>query len=309
MLRSRAILSLLALSAALLASCSAGSGRTGADPRAGAEARNAVPLVAVSILPQAEFVRRIAGDRFRVIVLVGPGQSPHSYEPSPRQLAELGRAAVWFTLGLEFEHALESRITALYPGLRVVDISAGIQRRPLEAHSDEAGAEGDSHPDEGLDPHTWLGRDEAKAELSRIRETLADIDPAGAALFTANHGRFVAEIDGVFEGLARDLAPLAGSPVFVYHPAFGYFLDEFGIIQEAVETGGKEPTQKHLAELVGRARAEGAKLIFVQAQFPTAAASSLAKAIGGVVQPLDDLAPDWLANIGRMGEALRKTLR
>ena len=58
--------------------------------------------------------------------------------------------------------------------------------------------------------------------------------------------------------------------------------------------------------LVERARSEGARAIFAQAQFPTAAARSLAAAIGGVVEPLDDLAPDWLANLRRMGEALRK---
>jgi len=86
-------------------------------------------------------------------------------------------------------------------------------------------------------------------------------------------------------------------------------MDEFGIEQVAVETGGKEPTQKGLSALVARAKAEKAAAVFVQAQFPTAAARSLASSIGAAVVPIDDLAPDWLSNLARMGEALLKAAR
>ncbi len=62
--------------------------------------------MAVSILPQTWFVARIAGERARTVVLVGPGQSPHSYEPSPRQMRELSQAGVWVLSGAEFEISL-----------------------------------------------------------------------------------------------------------------------------------------------------------------------------------------------------------
>jgi zinc transport system substrate-binding protein len=35
------------------------------------------PLLALSILPQMWFAQRLAGDRVRTLVLVGPGQNPH----------------------------------------------------------------------------------------------------------------------------------------------------------------------------------------------------------------------------------------
>jgi zinc transport system substrate-binding protein len=92
----------------------------------------------------------------------------------------------------------------------------------------------------------------------------------------------------------------------VYHPAFGYFLDEFGIIQEAVETGGKEPTPRQLGRLIEKARAEKVKVIFVQAQFPAESARTAAAAAGAELVSLDPLAPDWLANISVMGEALKR---
>ena len=56
------------------------------------QARESAPVIAVSILPQGYLLGRIAGDRVRPLVLVGAGQSPHAYEPTPRQMAELSAA-------------------------------------------------------------------------------------------------------------------------------------------------------------------------------------------------------------------------
>jgi len=274
------------------------------------------PVVAVSIPPQAYFVERIAGGRVATLTIVGPGQSPHSYEPSPRQMAELAKARVWFTIGVDFEKALKPRITATLPGLLLADAARGVVYRTLEAHEDgeegqgrENGRHDDDEEDGGPDPHVWLGRQAAKIQAAIVRDELSLVDPAGKAVFAANHDALVRDVDAVFDRLARDLAPLRGKPVFVYHPAFGYFLDEFGILQVAVETGGKEPTQKGIAELAARAKREGARTIFVQKQFPARAAAVLAKSLGGAVAPLDPLAGDWLANLERMGDALRKAAR
>jgi len=270
------------------------------------------PLVVVSILPQAEFVTRIAGDAVKVMVLVGPGASPHSYEPTPRQMADLSTARLWFTIGVDFEHGLVPKVSRLYPSLSLVDTTRDIVYRPLGAHEhDEAMEEAEAHEDEHdetLDPHVWLGQEAVKAQLGAMLEALAALVPADAPAFRKNHADFIAEIDLVFAGLRKDLAPLAGRRVFVFHPSFGYFFDSFGIVQEAVEVGGKEPTQKALAELIDRARAERASVIFVQKQFSTTAARTVAQAIGGSVVEIDPLAPEWLKNIKTMGFALRRAL-
>lgn len=260
--------------------------------------------IVVSVLPQSYFVQRIAGDRAKVITLVGPGKDPHSYEPTPRQMVDLSAAAIWFTVGVEFEHGLQPKIASMYPSLRIIDSAAGIVRRPLEAHDG-----GEDHEDEGLDPHVWLGRDESLHLATIVRDALTALDPAGASFYRQNYDALSRDVEAVFKGLARELEPLRGRAVFVYHPAFGYFLDEFGIIQKAVETGGKEPTQRGLAALAEEAKKEGTKVLFVQAQFPTTAARTLAAAMGGVVVPLDPLAADWLGNIRRMGDALKKAAK
>ena len=259
------------------------------------------PLIAVSIMPQEWFVSRIGGERARALVLVGPGQNPHSYEPRPKQMNGLAQAGAWILSGTEFEITLRPKIEKLFPALSVIDGTAGVTLRSLDAHDDEDGVD-DEHG--AVDRHTWLGREPARILAAHIRDTLSSLDPAGSPFYAENYADLVRDIEAEFADLRRELAPLMGGVVFVYHPSFGYFLDEFGIRQQAVETGGKSPGPRELSRLIELARQERPAAIFVQAQFPHSAAKTVADAVGAVTVSLDPLAPDWLANIRRMGAAL-----
>ncbi|MDR2369857.1 MAG: zinc ABC transporter substrate-binding protein [Treponema sp.] len=259
-----------------------------------------IPVIAVSILPQSWFVSRIAGDRARTLVLAGQGQNPHNYEPAPKQIASLGEAAAWILSGTEFEIALRGKIEALFPGLRIVDGTRGLVFRLMEDADD-----GGEH---NIDRHTWLGEAPAKILAGHVRDLLVDIDPDNAEFYRENYADLVADIEDVFDGLREELAPLRGRSVFVYHPSFGYFLDEFGIKQEAVETGGKEPGPRELNILIEKAKREKAAAIFVQSQFPVSAAAAAAGAAGAEIILLDPLDADWIGNIRRMGDALKKAL-
>lgn len=269
------------------------------------------PLIAVSILPQRYFINRIAGNTVRTLVLVGPGQDPHSYEPTPKQMADLAVSKAWVRSNTDFEIALTPKIKNLYPSLMVVDGTEGVVFRPLEAHHDEGEAATDQSSAGGIniDRHTWLGHSNAKIMATHIKDTLVTLFPKNKDLYETNYRAFIADMDREFAALKTELAPLKGRTVFVYHPAFGYFLDEFGIHQEAVEVGGKEPTAKELSVLIEKARTDKVAAIFVQAQFPVAAAKTVAQAVGAQVLPLDPLAEDWLSNIDRMGKALAKALQ
>lgn len=298
-----------------------GGGKTEKGAAKEAKVESEKPLVAVSILPQSYFVKRIGEQTVSVMTVVGPGQSPHTYEPTPRQMEELSRARVWIHLATEFDDRLKPKLKTLYPNLSIVDGTAGVSFRKLEEHEHEGEHAGqgekqgqekkaESHGHElEKDRHTWLGRDPAKILATHVRDALIRINPQEADRYRRNHQALVTEIDSIFESLKKELAPLKGQRVYVYHPAFGYFLDEFGIIQEAVETGGKEPNPQTLAKLVERAKEDKVKVIFVQAQFPTQAAQTLAAQLKAEVLPLNPLAEDWLENIRRMGEALKRAAR
>jgi zinc transport system substrate-binding protein len=261
------------------------------------------PVLALSILPQSYFAARIAGDRVRIMVLVGPGQNPHDYEPSPKQMADLAAAKVWILSGTEFEISLQPKLEAIFPDLVIIDGTQGVRFRLMEAPEDGDGKD----PGDAIDRHTWLGHKPARIMAGHIQDALITMDAGNEAMYRQNYRELITDMDREFGILRKKLSPLRGKVVFVYHPAFGYFLDEFGIIQEAVETGGKEPTPRALNSLIERAKKEKAAAIFVQAQFPVNTAKTVAASAGAVLATLDPLAPDWLANIRSMGEILSKT--
>ena len=294
-------------------------GLVAGSPPAGATQARKLKIV-VSILPQAYFVERIGGERVEVDVLVGPGQSPHAWEPTPRQVEGLARAQVYFRIGIDFENTLVPRIEKMFRHLRIVDTRQNVPLRSMTADELAAGeAEGGHEHSEacahgtgsttapaGLpDPHIWLSPLLAKIQAQTICDALVELDPEHAEEYRSNLAAFHSDLDRVHARIAEVLAPLKGRPVFVYHPAFGYFTDAYGLRQVPVEMGGKEPTARQLAALIEKAKATGAKVIFVQPQFPTKSATAVAQAIGGAVVPIDDLARDYLRNLEELADRIK----
>jgi zinc transport system substrate-binding protein len=258
-------------------------------------------LLAVSIPPQQWFVSQIGAQKVQSITLAGPGQNHHNYEPGPKQIQSLASARAWILSGAEFEISFLPKAAAVFPNLLIVDGTEGVHFRTMEDHDHG----GHDHSPLEIDRHTWLGREPAKIMAAHIRDTLSLIDSENKAFYRENCEALVNLIDKEFDRLKIELAPLEGKSVFVYHPSFGYFLDEFGIFQEAVEEGGKEPSPRQLNNLLAKLNEEKPTAIFVQAQFPVNAAKTLAAAAGAELIELDPLAEDWLANIRLMGATLK----
>lgn len=262
------------------------------------------PIAFVSIGPQRYLVQSIAGSRIRVEVLVQPGQDPHTFEPTPKQMAQLSRGRLYFRIGVAFERSLIPRIRSSNPQLKIIDTQAGIELREIE----EGNHEGEDHDEHGLDPHTWLSPLLAKRQAQIIRDALIEADPGGREEYEAGYRNLAAELGSLHEEIAAALAPFRGEEIFVYHPAYGYFTDEYGLRQVAVETGGSEPSAQQLARLIERARERQVRIIFVQPQFSRTGAEAVAEAIGGVVVPLDPLAEDYVENLREMARKIAEAL-
>lgn len=266
--------------------------------------------VFVSTLPQRYFVERIAGDRARISVLVPAGSSPATYDPTPRQVNAIGDADVWFRIGVPFENGFYPEIRDNLPDLRIVDTREGIELRQIEEHVHENEGddhtEDDHHDDGGSpDPHIWLGPEEVKQQAATLRDTLVSIDPDNSDAYEQGYAAFAEDIDELEAELETTLEPLRGESFFVYHPAFGYLLDGYGIEQVAIETGGVEPTPQQMRELIRHGQAEGVRVVFVQPEFSQTAARRVAEALDAEVIEVNPLAPDWLTNMRRIGERIR----
>jgi len=283
------------LPAALLAVCLGGCARRSEAPPADSR----IPVF-VSVPPMRYLAARVGGSRARVEVLVQPGQDPHTFEPTPRQMSLLAQARLFVRVGVDFENGLVPRLGEIAPGLRVVDSREGIALRRIDAHDD--GHEGD-------DPHVWMDPLLALRQARTMREALIALDPAGRQDYERGYAALAEELEALHAEIAAALAPYRGRELFVFHPAFGYFADAYGLRQVAVETGGKEPSARQLAALIEQARARQVRVIFVQPQFSQTGAQAVAEAIGGAVVPLDDLAADYLANLARAADTIREALR
>ncbi|MBK1720861.1 metal ABC transporter solute-binding protein, Zn/Mn family [Thiocystis violacea] len=268
--------------------------------------------VFVTILPEQTFVERVGGPHVAVEALVRPGFSPHAYEPTPNQITHLAKADVYFGIGLPFESAWKTRIRAVNPEIHFVDLSEGIRHRQLEAHDDDprdAHADHHDHASSEQDPHLWTSPPLVIDMAERIAATLAAIDPAHAADYAARLAGFKAELDQLDHDIRAELAGLSHRRFMVYHPAWGYFADTYGLTQIPIEAEGKEPGPQQLTTLIDQARREDVRVIFVQPQFAKKAAEQIAREIGGRVEVVDNLAPDYIATMRKVAALIASANR
>ncbi|NMB46435.1 MAG: zinc ABC transporter solute-binding protein [Firmicutes bacterium] len=260
--------------------------------------------VFVSILPQKYFVERIARSNVKVSVMVRPGADPVTYEPSPRQMAELAHAKAYFRIGVPFEEAWLDRMQKNHPRLLVVDTRKGIPLKALSGHHHHSGLDQPVLPEMVMDPHIWLSPRLAKRQAETICKTLIALDPAHQGDYQRDCAQFLQELDAVDQEIRWILKDAQGGKFMVFHPAWGYFADEYGLEQIPIEVEGKEPSAKELARTIDLARQQGIRLIYVQSQFSTKPAETIAKAIGGQIVQLDPLAEDYLTNLLAMAKAI-----
>ncbi len=274
----------------------------------------AEPLrIFVSIAPQAWLAKKIGGERLDIGVLVEPGQDLHTFDPSPHQMARLAKAQAYFRIGVPFEKHLVERISATATDLRVVDTTAGLELRSLSPR--ELGSHGHNHGHDHAhgagepDPHIWLDPRLALAAADHMAQALQRLDPAHAARYARGMEELRSELLALHSKLADLLAPLQGEEMFVYHPAFGYFADAYGLTQVAVEVGGSEPGARRIADLIREAEKKEVRVLFVQPQFSRKSAEAIAQAIGARVVPLDPMARDYAANLLERAQTVRQALQ
>jgi len=262
--------------------------------------------VFVSILPQKYFVERIGGSRVDVHVMVQPGHSPETYEPTPQQMAELSRASLYLTVGVPFEKVWLDRIKSLNPQLRVIDTSQRIKRRHMETHT---GSEQGGRRHDTLDPHIWTSPRLVMVQARTICSGLVDVDPENEEYYQRNLKDFLKDLSSLDERMQAAFKDVRERRFMVFHPAWGYLADEYGLEQIPVEIEGKKPGARALFRVIDIAKREGIKVVFVQPQFSTKSAEAIAQAIGGRVVVIDPLAEDYLTNMRQVTETLVEVLR
>lgn len=261
--------------------------------------------VTVSIIPQKVLVQRIAGDLVDVQLLVQPGQSPATYEPTPRQMMDLSKAQLYYRIGVPFEDIWMRSIQNTFPTLPILDARDGIELREMEvAGNGHDHGHSHVHEDGGFDPHIWLSPPLIKIMALGLRDKLIELDPSNSNVYVKNHSEFAESLDLLDADIRKTLGKLNTRKFMVYHPSWGYFADTYGLQQIPIESEGKEPGAKALAHLIENAKKNHIGAIFVQKQFSQHQARAVASAIGSKVVVIDPLSVDYPENLLEASRAM-----
>ncbi|MCX7816396.1 MAG: zinc ABC transporter substrate-binding protein [Syntrophales bacterium] len=267
-------------------------------------AERKVVRVVTSIPPHAYVAERIGGKFVHADVLIDEGKSPHSWEPTPTRVAKLSQADVFFTLNLPEERILLGKIKKLHGTLRYVDLQRGVNFRCLDRGIDVEKKELACV----IDPHTWLSPKNMAIQAGIICDTLVSMYGEHTDYFRRNLKAFLADLEEVNSMVTHILAPFKGKKIYVFHPAFGYFTDTYGLFQVPIQAEGKEPGPRTLSIIVHQAKREGVKVIFIQPQFSVKNAQAIARAIGGEVFSINPLSKNYIANLEIMARTIAKGL-
>lgn len=255
------------------------------------EALNKKTIISVSILPQKYFIEKLAGDNVDINVLIPPGASPATYEPTLTQLTKLVQSNVYMKIGyIGFELSWMDRILSVNPDMKIIDLSSGIETILQESNTQE---KHHGHAHGGVDPHIWMSAVNAKIIAENIYQELILLLPHKKDSLKIRYMKLEEELDSLHLLLSNGLKELNQRSFLIYHPALTYFARDYGLYQYALEIEGKTPSPAHLKKIIDLGREKNINSIFIQTQFDRRNAEILAAEINAEIIPFDPLDEEW----------------
>lgn len=244
----------------------------------------------VSIPPQKYLVERIGGERVNVTVMIKPGYSPETYDPSPRQITALSTAHIYFQIGVPFETQWMHAISSQNPDMLVVDtcLCAGRYQQ---------------------DPHIWTSPANAKRIAALIKDALIRKVPGSASFYEANYQSLIHDLDELDRDIRAGLSHVRTGYFIVSHASWGYYADDYGLTQLALESNGIQKGPRGMMELINIARREGIHTLFIQKQHPTAAAYTLANELDARAVVIDPLEENYIENLRHVSALIAEATR
>ncbi|SIN94013.1 zinc ABC transporter substrate-binding protein ZnuA [Salinivibrio sp. ES.052] len=244
--------------------------------------------VMTSIKPLQLIAAGLIAEDDHLSVLLPPGASPHSYALKPSDIRALNQADVTIWVGPELELFL-SKLLADQPSALTLTQVEGLPLRHYDGGHDHHGHD---HGDHNIDPHLWLGPDVTRVAARAITEALIDATPNKADQYRANLNRFNVQIEQAMAEIESELSARTQSGYFVFHDAYGYFEDAFGLEKTGHFT--VDPSQKPGAKTLVTIRRgllnHDATCIFTEPQFNPALIEAVTRHNDVNVLELDPLA-------------------
>ncbi len=256
-------------------------------------------------------MKNVAGDKVEVVTLLRPGDSPHTYEPSSRDMKAIARAALLVVNGAGLDFWVEKLKSAASDNMVELDTSVALEKDGLLLSGDEH--EG------GTNPHYWLDPVLAQKQVEAIAAALVAVDPDNKDFYLENAADYVAQLQSLDEEIKNETQSFSSREFITFHPAWTYFAQEI----RARGGGGDRGSAGQGADdgstsgrMIDLAKDLKVKAIFAEPQFSTKAADAIAEDSGAKVLLLDPIGGPGLEgrdsyialmryNVGQMGEAMK----
>lgn len=228
-------------------------------------------------------------------VLLPPGASPHNYALRPSDVRKVQSVDLVYWIGPSMEGFLPRVLNGrTLPSVAVQDLP-GLKLRHFaeesHSHADEADEHDHDHRPGSLDAHLWLSPVNARVIATKMAADLSAADPANAARYQSNLKAFDERLDAMDLRLKARLAGIAGKPYFVFHEAFDYFEDAYGLKHAGVFSVAAEvqPGAQHVAAMRTRLQEVGKTCVFSEPPLRPRLAETLVAGLPVKLAELDAL--------------------
>ena len=276
-----------------------------------AEHKEAKPVVTVSIPPQEFLLKVIVGDDMEINTMLPPGTDAETYEPSIKAMRNLEKSSEYAMVGtLPFEQSLRKSLGTMYPSLHITDARSKFfllseeeahETDGIHEHEEEHGHHAHNHEE---DPHVWATPRNIRAMADALLEVAIRVNPSHEDLYRKNHNALIQRIDSLQRSMERDLEPLKGKEVAIWHPSLVYMAHDFGFRQLSVQQGHKEPTPRRMAQAVDETRKHNVVALVVEAEHSPRMALNLNADMKLPVVKTSLMQPDIISSLSNLAKDL-----
>ncbi|KGF64378.1 ABC transporter substrate-binding protein [Pseudomonas lutea] len=229
-------------------------------------------------------------------VLLPPGASPHNYALRPSDVRRVQDADLLYWIGPNMETFLPRVLTGRSKPSVPVESLTGMHLRHFTAsddhHHDDEGDEHDhDHKPGSVDAHLWLSSANARVIAAKMAADLSEADPVNAARYESNVKAFDARLDTVDAQIKQRVAGISGKQYFVFHEAFDYFEEAYGLKHAGVFAVSSEvqPGAQHVAAMRARLTEFGKTCVFSEPPLRPRLADTLSAGLPVKLAELDGL--------------------
>ncbi len=269
--------------------------------------------LAASVFPLADVVRQIGGEQVRVVTLLPPGATPHGFEPPARTVEELASCRLLVMVGRGMDLWAPQAARAARPEMRLLQMAstAAAAEQPHHHHAHgEPCTHAHGHHHEAGDPHVWLDPVLMKAFVPKLTAEMARLAPKHQEVFERRAAAFIKELDALDGAYREAVAGWKIKAFVVFHPAFTYLAERYGLTQETLaashaEEGGPEALER----VVAFVKEHRLRVIFAEPQFPADKLRWLEEQSGVRVGRLDPLGSPDVAGYDSYPAMMRSNLK